>query len=169
MKPERDGGIRWSEWLGGIGRKSGNDSRRGSDLLRSINDTHADLGVVDDYPGVMAVLVDALKKEGVRFNERDFLDGEITCHNQNVMVLRGAAYEVVHRAFESRERRITRRKSSIALIKHKWATLTSGYHSLKCFVIRFFCSAHNVRCALPPNDQAHLRRGDGADKTEGTP
>lgn len=93
-------------------RKSLNDSADHS--LRAplglVNNLHYNLREVTNYPGVMPVLVNALKNKGVRFDELSFEDGEITYLNQNVVVLRGAAYEVVHRAFHGGEHRLTRKQ-----------------------------------------------------------
>ena len=68
--------------------------------FREINNTGLDLGEMEDYPGVMAVLVEALEKKGVRFNEASFGHGDITHENKHVVIFRGAAAEFLHRAFE---------------------------------------------------------------------
>lgn len=54
-----------------------------------------------DYKGIMAVIVDAAEKEGVRFNISDFPDGEIECRNEHVMIFRGSAGEFIDRLFKS--------------------------------------------------------------------
>jgi len=56
---------------------------------------------MQDHPGAMPVLVNALKKKGVRLNETSFEHGDVTYLNKNIVVLRGAAYEIVHSEFES--------------------------------------------------------------------
>jgi hypothetical protein len=98
---------RWRMW-----RKPLNDSadKSLSIPLGPVNNMHYNLCEVADYPGAMPVLIDALKKKGVRFDELSFSDGEITYLNQNVVVLRGAAYEVVHRAFHREEHGVTGKK-----------------------------------------------------------
>ena len=80
------------------GGKTRDDSTR--PLLGSVDDAGNNLGVVRNYPGAMVVLVDAMKKKGVRFDELDFEYGDITYENNNVVVLRGAAYEIIYRAFK---------------------------------------------------------------------
>ena len=111
--------VRCSAWLGrrilmlthslrGGRRKPGDGSTR--PLLGSVDDAGNNLGVVRNYPGAMSVLIDAMKKKGVRFDELSFEHGDITYQNQNVVVLRGAAYEVVHRAFKGEPRRIPRKE-----------------------------------------------------------
>jgi len=85
------------------------DNPRGT-TLGPVNNMHYNLSEVANYRGSMPVLIDALKKKGVRFDELSFGDGEITYLNQNVVVLRGAAYEVIHRAFHGEECGITGKK-----------------------------------------------------------
>ena len=93
-------------------RKSLNDSADNSlgAALGPVNNMHYNLSEVADYAGAMPVLIDALKKKGVRFDELGFDDGEITYLNQNVVVLRGDAYEVVHRAFHGDEGGLARKQ-----------------------------------------------------------
>jgi hypothetical protein len=43
------------------------------------------LGKVTHYKGVLAVIVDAAKKEGMRFDIMDFPHGDVKCLNQDVM------------------------------------------------------------------------------------
>lgn len=56
-----------------------------------------------DYKGVMAVLVEAAQKKGMRFDISNFSDEYIECLNQNVMIFRGKAYEFIDRLFEGIE------------------------------------------------------------------
>jgi len=79
--------------------------------LGPVSDVHFNLSEVADYPGAMPVLVEALEKKGVRFDESSFCDGEVTYLNQNVVVLRGAAYEFVHRAFHREEHGLAGKKT----------------------------------------------------------
>ncbi len=79
--------------------------------LGPVSDAHFNLSEVADYPGAMPVLVEALEKKGVRFDESSFCDGEVTYLNQNVVVLRGAAYEFVHRAFHREEHGLAGKKT----------------------------------------------------------
>ncbi len=91
-----------------------------------------------DYPGPLAVLVDALKKKSVRFDELSFKHGEFTCLENNVMVLRGDAYEFVHRTFERRPCSIARTQPALAFISRKLrkglAPLHGVYVTTKLFV-----------------------------------
>jgi len=54
-----------------------------------------------NYPGPIAVLVNTLEREGVRFDESSFPNENITHQNPYVAVIRGEATEFLHRAFES--------------------------------------------------------------------
>jgi hypothetical protein len=63
-----------------------------------------------NYPGAMPVLVETLEKKRVRFDESRFGYGEITYLNKNVVILRGAANEVVERAFHGDEGCLARKK-----------------------------------------------------------
>ena len=76
--------------------------------LRPIKDSGFDLSEMADYPGAMPVLIEALKEKGVRLDELSFDDDEIVYLNQNVVILRGAALELVHRAFQSDEGSLSR-------------------------------------------------------------
>ena len=79
--------------------------------LRPIKDSGFNLSKVADYPGAMPVLVEADKQKGVRFDELSFGDDEIVYLNQNVVILRGAALELVHRAFHSDEGSLSREET----------------------------------------------------------
>jgi hypothetical protein len=68
-----------------------------------IDNRGSELAEMDDYPGAMAVFIDALKREGVRFNEADFKDGDVTHLNKYITIFRGEAAEFLHRACESIE------------------------------------------------------------------
>jgi hypothetical protein len=71
---------------------------------------HDNLREVANNPGTMPFLIDALKKKGVRLDELSFGDGEITYLNQNVVILRSPAYEVIHRAFHGEKCGLTGKK-----------------------------------------------------------
>jgi hypothetical protein len=60
-----------------------------------------------NYPGLIAVLVEALKREGVRFDESSFPDENITRQNPYIAITRGKAAEFIHRTFESIKSRAT--------------------------------------------------------------
>jgi hypothetical protein len=75
--------------------------------LGTINDCRAQLAEMLNYPGPMAVLIEALKREGVRFDESDFPHEDITHLNQYVAVIGGEAAEFLHRACESIKSRAT--------------------------------------------------------------
>jgi hypothetical protein len=67
--------------------------------LRTMHNTDGKLREMEDYPGVVPVLIDALEKKGMRFHEESFNNGDISYHNKYVVVFRGTAAEVLHRAF----------------------------------------------------------------------
>ena len=82
-----------------------NDTADNSGLvsLRTINNANLNLAEMTYHASSMAVLIEALKQKSVRLNEASFDNGEIVHQNENIMILRGAAYEVVHRAFKGDE------------------------------------------------------------------
>lgn len=144
--------VRCSELLDGQRCKASNNSA--GTVFRTVDNTHLDLGEVYNPGGVMPVLIDALKKKGVRFEEGDFKDGEITYENKNIMILRGRAYEVVHRAFERHERRIARKKAAIEFVSGKTCSiiLTRCYQIIQCAMRHLLVRVHNA-CVLPSNEK----------------
>jgi hypothetical protein len=79
-------------------------------LFREGHDSSVKLAEVDDYPGVVAVAVKALKDKGVRVDESAFKHPDISNPNKYVMVLRGEAYHLLDALFESKPRRLTRKQ-----------------------------------------------------------
>src|SRR2546428_3486215 len=71
--------------------KLGNPS--GITTFWQIDNRGCELAEMDDYPGAMAVFVNALEREGVRFNEADFKDGDVTHLNKYITIIRGEAAE----------------------------------------------------------------------------
>ena len=69
--------------------------------LGTVNDSHSELGEMKCHPGVMAILIDALKKKGVRFDEVSVVNGNISHHNHYVVTIRGDAAKPLHRVPES--------------------------------------------------------------------
>ena len=90
----------------GCGGKSGDHAARA--FLGEKNNAGDQLAKMYDGGGVMAVIREAAKKQGVRFEEADFAHGEIECTNQHVAIFRGRASEFIDRLFESRESRLAR-------------------------------------------------------------
>jgi hypothetical protein len=86
-----------SSGIRGVGAESSDDRLRPA--LGAMNHPDSELGEMKNYPGVIAVLIDALKKKGMRFDEKSFFNGDITHHNNYIVTIRGAAAEVLHRAF----------------------------------------------------------------------
>ena len=88
-----------------MGTKPINDSARerlrACFKLRAVDDGDAQLAEMLNYPGPVAALVEALKREGVRFDERSFPHGNITHLNPYVAIIRGEAAEFLHCAHES--------------------------------------------------------------------
>jgi len=58
-----------------------------------------------DCDVVMAVVIDAAKKQGVRFDVFDFPDGEIERFDKNVVIFRGSAAKFIDGLFEGLKRR----------------------------------------------------------------
>lgn len=83
-----------------LGQKSSDDSRLIGHPAREVNHPGLDLRKVYDYPSAMAVLVDALKNKGVRFDELSFKNGDITYLKENIVILRGAAYKLIDRSLK---------------------------------------------------------------------
>jgi hypothetical protein len=88
-----------------MGRKSCDDSAGAK--LRAINNMNAELAEMLNYPGPMAVLIESLKRKGVRLDELNFRDGDITHKNQYVTVIGGDAAECLHRIYDGLERGLT--------------------------------------------------------------
>ena len=88
-----------------MGRKSCDDSAGAN--LRAINNMNAELAEMLNYPGPMAVLIESLKRKGVRLDELHFRDGDITHKNQYVAVIGGDAAECLHRIYDGLERGLT--------------------------------------------------------------
>ena len=82
-------------------RKPRNDSARPA--FRTIDNTGMKLAEVDDYRGAMAVLVESLERQGVRFDEASIKDGEITHLNNYVTIIRGDAAELLYGVYKSVE------------------------------------------------------------------
>jgi hypothetical protein len=81
--------------------KSCDDSARPA--LRQINNPCAQLAEMLDYPGPMAVLIESLERKGVRLNESDLLNCDITNDNQYVAIIRGKTAEFLSRLHERLE------------------------------------------------------------------
>ncbi len=62
---------------------------------------------MQDYPGPLAAIVNALKDKGVRLDITRFNDADITHLKQNVVILRGNAYKALHRALKRVPSRIS--------------------------------------------------------------
>jgi hypothetical protein len=74
--------------------------------LGSVNNTESKLGKMKPYPGVIAVVIDALKKKGMRFEEVSLKNGDITYDNKNIVVFRGDTAKVLNRAFHGSPRSV---------------------------------------------------------------
>jgi hypothetical protein len=79
-------------------------------LARLRKNSGFNLTEVADYPGAMPTLIEALEKEGVRFDESSFPDDNIVYLNKNVVILRGAALEVIDRVIERNKQRLARKR-----------------------------------------------------------
>ena len=105
-------------WRGGcclqrfVGHFDSCESRNDSALipLGTIGDSGDKLAKVNHYVGVMAVIADAAKKKGVRFEISDFPNGDVECRNEHVVIFRGKACEFIDRLFERDESGLAREK-----------------------------------------------------------
>ncbi len=61
------------------------------------------LGVMANYRGVMAVIIEAAENKGVRFDISDFSNEDIESLNQDVVIFRGKAHDFLHSLFEGTE------------------------------------------------------------------
>jgi hypothetical protein len=95
-----------------IGIKAMNNTADNSGLvsLGQINDANLYLAEMANHTGPMAALIKALEQKGMRFDEASLDNGEIVHQDENVVIFRGAAYEVIHRAFHGDEGGVTRKK-----------------------------------------------------------
>jgi hypothetical protein len=80
--------------------------------LRAVNDCGVQLAEMLNYPGPVAALMEALKREGVRFDKNSLPDKDITYLNPYVAIIRGAAAEFLHCARESLKGRSTTHQSA---------------------------------------------------------
>jgi hypothetical protein len=96
-----------------------------------------DLGEMTDYSGLIAVLPNALKKESMRFDVLSVTDLETEYLEQNVMILRSHAYEVLNRTAERCPCRIAREQAALPFLKRHLShlpALTRRYEPLKLLV-----------------------------------
>jgi hypothetical protein len=102
-----------------INNSAGEGLRIGFEL-RAVNDPCVELAEMLNYPGPIAVLVEALKREGVGFDESCFPNENITHQNPYVAIIRGEAAEFLHRAcksIESRRAGEQMRQSNLCVVK----------------------------------------------------
>ncbi len=85
--------------------ESRDDSARPA--FREINYTGSELAEMYDYPSAMAVLIDALEKKGVRFDEASFKNQNISHLNKHVVILRGDALKLCDCLFECNPSSVT--------------------------------------------------------------
>ena len=103
------GRVRCSAWLGRrFIAKTCDDPTRPP--FRVIDNTRVQLAEVDDYPGTMAVLIDALKKKGVRLDEARLQNSDVAHLNKYVTIIRGDTAEFLDRAFQCVPSGLTRKQ-----------------------------------------------------------
>lgn len=68
--------------------------------LRPVYDSQENSGEMENYPGVMSVLIEAFAKEGVRFDEADFSKEDFIHKDKYVTIIRGKANEFIDRALD---------------------------------------------------------------------
>src|ERR1035437_84914 len=72
--------------------------------LRAVNDRKYKLGEMETYPGTLPDIIEALEKKGMRFDEVSLDNGDIRYLDNNVVVFRGNAAKLLHRAFQGAQR-----------------------------------------------------------------
>ncbi len=98
-----------------------------------------------DYPGPIAVLPDPLEKEGMGLDVASLKHGEIEYLQQNVVILWGEAYEMLHRTLESCPRRLSRKQAALPFLKRHLShlpTLTRRYEPIKLLVSHLLKRSH---------------------------
>jgi hypothetical protein len=99
-----------------LGKPSNNSARP---ALRQIDNMSDELAEMYDYPGIMAIIRDAAKKKGMRFNEADFPDGEVESPNDYIAIFRGSACEFLDRLFESNKGSIAREQAGDGIARNR--------------------------------------------------
>jgi hypothetical protein len=56
--------------------------------VRSVDDTDSQLRKMEDYPGALAIVINALKQKGMRFAEESFKNGDISNDNYYAVTIR---------------------------------------------------------------------------------
>ena len=77
--------------------------------FREIYDLSNALREMANYKGIMAVIRDAAKKKGMRFNVADFPDGDVESPNEHVAIFRGEACKFLDRLFKCGEYSVARK------------------------------------------------------------
>ena len=75
-----------------------------------MNDCKDKLREVQPYPGVLYDIIDALKKKGMGFDEVSLDNGDIRYLDNNIVVFRGNAAKLLHRAFHCLPSGVSRKK-----------------------------------------------------------
>ena len=146
--------VRCSVGLGGNIRKSCDDPRRSWDAFGNVNHSENYLREVYHYPGHVAVITDAAKKKGMRFDVSSFKDGEIAHTQDNIMVLRGGAAEFLDRLFECGPCRVSRKQSALLFLRRHVTLLASACYQRFNLLCGKFSYAH--KRVFPSNEKAHL-------------
>ena len=141
-KTETPPAVRCGEGLGGDSGKSSNDSWRSGNSFGNMDHSEYYLRKVYHYPGHVAVIAQASKKKGMRFDVSSFKDGEITYTKDNIMVLRGGAAEFLDRLFECGPSRITRKQSALLFVSRHIALITGACYQRFNLLRRRFSHAH---------------------------
>jgi hypothetical protein len=108
-------------------------AKAGDDALRpgARPGEHADhgLGVVAQGEGVLALVVEAAKKQGVRFVKDDFRDGEIECLQQNVVIFRGEAGQTVYRLLKGTQQAFAGQQAGQQAVEARGSVFAVGHYS----------------------------------------
>jgi hypothetical protein len=134
--------------------------------LRTVDNSENKLGKVKSYPGVIAILIDALKKKGMRFKEVSFKNGDITNDDKNVVVFRGDAAKVLHRAFHGCPSSAPAHQAAhnVGLVINGECDISGGNHN-GADILKMSKIIH--KCSLP-NAGTHTRRADDVNRDSGT-
>lgn len=72
-------------------------------VFTKVSNPRYQLGIMDEYEGIIPELIKAAKAKGMRFEVSDFPDGEIIGANVDCVTFRGSAAKLVDRILECPE------------------------------------------------------------------
>jgi len=120
-----------------------------------IDNTRTKLAEMDDYPGVIPVVVEALKRKGVRVDESCFKHPDISNPNKYIMVLRGEAGRILDPLFEREPCSLAREQVGQGYLRRLHLRLAS-FIRRRCGHSKLGGS-HDAVCAIWSNDRTDRR------------